>query len=170
MMHIKQYRTPSTMGSNYTTTTSMSSTSKTDSEKSAHTSLTETGTNKMKRNTSFSHIEIREYNITLGDNPGGVSGPPISLDWDYDEMKTQRFNLEQFEEMRPPRRSRGEMYMGGSVRTFRLIRESGLSKEDIKKAEKSAEEVRKQRQITNKNVIRNEKFKKRIWKVFNRSS
>ena len=38
----------------------------------------------MKRNVSFSHLRIREYAITLGDNPSVSSGPPVTLDWAYD--------------------------------------------------------------------------------------
>jgi hypothetical protein len=39
---------------------------------------------KMTRNVSFSHLQIREYEVTLGDNPSVSSGAPISLGWNYD--------------------------------------------------------------------------------------
>lgn len=32
----------------------------------------------------FQNVEIRDYAITLADNPGG-RGPPVGLGWDYDE-------------------------------------------------------------------------------------
>ena len=36
---------------------------------------------------SFSTLEIREYDITLGDNPGGSQGPPLTLDWKYNKRE-----------------------------------------------------------------------------------
>jgi hypothetical protein len=34
--------------------------------------------NTLKRRISFKHIEIREYNRTIGDNPSCSSGPPVT--------------------------------------------------------------------------------------------
>ena len=31
----------------------------------------------------FSHVRIREYNVTIGDNPCCSYGPPLTLDWEY---------------------------------------------------------------------------------------
>jgi hypothetical protein len=99
----------------------------------------------MTRTTSFSHLEIREYEITLGDNPGGHQGPPVSLGWEYDERRTQVVPLDHYEETRPPRRSRVEMYMTENIRRWRLIKEQGVPLKEVERASKNAASIRKQR-------------------------
>jgi len=97
------------------------------------------------RTTLFSTIEIREYQTTLGDNPGGTQGPPISLDWDYSSDRTQMLALEEYEETRLPRRSESELHMNDRNRRWMLLREKGFSLMDIHKATMAAESVRVQR-------------------------
>jgi len=98
----------------------------------------------MKRVTSFSNIEIREYDITIGDTIPH-DGPPIAIDWNYDEGQVRRFDLEYYEEMRPARRTRSEMYMGSKLRMFLLMKEQGFSPREIQRAAKNAARVRKSR-------------------------
>jgi len=105
-------------------------------------------TAELKPSTSFSTLEIREYPITLGDNPGGAQGPPISLGWKHNKRRTQVIQLEEYEDKRPQRRSRKEMHMADDIRRCRLIREKGVSAKDINKATKAANSVRRQRRKT----------------------
>lgn len=121
--------------------------------------------NKIKRVTSFSNIEIREYDITLGDNPGGAGGPPISLDWKYNDAFTQVMEVDQYEEYRPPRRTRLEMHMCSSVRSYRLMKEQGFTLDDMRKAAKSANDIRKQRNKTLKRVSQRDALKQTLSKL-----
>lgn len=122
----------------------------------------------MKRVTSFSTIEIREYNVTLGDNPGGSAGPPVSLDWDYDESIT--VEVDYYEQSRPPRRTRNQMHMGSSVRSYMLMRERGFSMKQIHYAAKAAATVRKQRYGTAKRIMQREELKEKVSRIFTRKS
>jgi len=94
---------------------------------------------------SFSTLEIREYNITLGDNPGGSEGPPISLDWEYNKGRTQVLTLEDYERKRAPRRSIEQLHLPAKKRSWRLLQENTVSFREMEKAAKAAEFIRKQR-------------------------
>lgn len=119
----------------------------------------------MKRTASFSTLEIRSYSITLGDNPGGSHGAPVSLGWDYNPVDTVNIDLESYEKNRPKRRARSEMYMSGSIRMFLLMKSQGYSLHDIEAAAKEAEKLRKQRLKT----VKKEQLKQSIGRIFGRS-
>jgi hypothetical protein len=73
----------------------------------------------------FAKIEIYEHAVLLGDNPGGGKGPPLTLDWKYQE----RFELalDEYEECRPVRRGKHELFHPSTVR-IELLRQSGYSR------------------------------------------
>jgi hypothetical protein len=114
-------------------------------------SSTSVNTNKpMKRNVSFTSLEIRSYNITLGDAPT-LNGPPISLDWDHSAPETHR--IDAYEEARTDRRrSKHEMLMPPSHRRYLLMREAGFPRGEIQKAVEEAKRVAENRRRTRKNV------------------
>jgi len=109
-------------------------------EDSLHASLTSLNSNepKMTRNISFSTLEVRTYGVTLGDNPGGSSGPPVSLDWNYDESKA--IDLEDYEAKRNPRRSREQLHMDMNNRYFSLA--SHFTATELKAATLAARQTR----------------------------
>jgi len=108
----------------------------------------------MKRVTSFSTLEIREYKVTIGDNPGGNKGPPVSLDWNYCPDSTVKMCIEKYESTRPKRRQRHEMYLTHSIRMWTLMKGLGYSIGEIDKASKAADSIRRHRvkSIKYKNV------------------
>lgn len=124
-----------------------------------------TGREGMRRTASFSTLEIRSYDITIGDNPGGSHGAPVSLSWDYNPDNTIKVDLDTYEKTRPQRRARSEMYMSGSIRMFLLMKTKGYTLRDIEAAAKEAEKLRKKRQ----NTIKKEQFRQSLGKIFSRS-
>ena len=108
--------------------------------------------NSMKRNVSFSSLEIRQYNVTLGDAPCSNA---ISLDWKYDPTATEQHDIDQYEQYRTdeaPRRVRSELVMPPAHRNYLLMREAGFSRYEINAAMKEAMLVAKQREKTAKHI------------------
>lgn len=111
---------------------------------------TSKNSNGMKRNVSFSSLEIRSYNITLGDAPTSY-GPPVQLDWEYDPSATTSYDIDNYEMYRTdeaPRRNRQEMLMPPMQRQYLLMREHGFTRGQIKTAMDEAKRVAKQREKT----------------------
>jgi len=105
----------------------------------------------------FSTVEIREYDIIIGDNPGDSTsaGTSISLGWEYDTDNVQLHDLDTFEEQRGPRKSVNELRVASWIRRHRLS-QSGFTKKEIKKGAKDAQKARDQREKSNymyKNII-----------------
>lgn len=93
----------------------------------------------------FGNVSIREYPVIVGDNPGGISGPPLSIGWEYyDEMTV---DLISYEEQRPPRRQGREMLVPVDVR-FQRLRTAGYSRSEIVALTKPVNVARTQRRRT----------------------
>lgn len=105
--------------------------------------------NKMKRNVSFTSLEIRSYNVTLGD-AATSSGPPVSLDWQYDPQP-QVIEIESYENHKT-HRCREELVMPASDRKYLLMREAGFTRSEIQKAIDEAKRTAKRREWTKKNL------------------
>eukprot|EP00522_Entomoneis_paludosa_P005895 CAMPEP_0172457070 /NCGR_PEP_ID=MMETSP1065-20121228/19764_1 /TAXON_ID=265537 /ORGANISM="Amphiprora paludosa, Strain CCMP125" /LENGTH=303 /DNA_ID=CAMNT_0013210551 /DNA_START=121 /DNA_END=1032 /DNA_ORIENTATION=+ len=99
-----------------------------------------------KKNVKFHMIEVRNYSQTLGDNPSCSYGPPISLDWDYEEGG--EVEVEDYEANRGPRRKLRHMMMNYYQRKNILQWKVGCSEDELKKAQKSAERIKSQRALT----------------------
>lgn len=63
----------------------------------------------IEKTVSFDQIFVREYALELGDNPSCKRGPPLTISWEFEELGA--FDVERFEEERPPRRISREMIM-----------------------------------------------------------
>jgi hypothetical protein len=97
----------------------------------------------------FDRIEIREYPVTLGDNPGGNWGPPLQLSWDYQDSVT--VTVEEFETQHPPRRSGTQINIPKRVREDMLIK-AGFSRMEIQEGVKQANLTRNRRKRTTESM------------------
>lgn len=95
----------------------------------------------------FKEVDIREFNMTLGNHPSATSGPPVMIDWDS-PPKTAVLPLEKYEEARQPRRNRRQLKLSLQERHNILVKEKGFSFEEVKGAWQEALEIRKRRKET----------------------
>ena len=119
-------------------------------EGSAMTTTTVTQKNQTissQKGVSFSTVEIRKYNQILGDNPAVRYGPPIQLDWYYDEDETLIEDLDVFESQRfrERRRSLQQLAMSYYQRQNKLIHIWGYSLEEIRKAKREVKAIKRKR-------------------------
>mmetsp|Transcript_28573 Transcript_28573/g.63538 ORF Transcript_28573/g.63538 Transcript_28573/m.63538 type:complete len:435 (+) Transcript_28573:85-1389(+) len=82
---------------------------------------------------SFHTVEVREYPITIGDNPSVIYGPPVAIDWDFDDRI--EVGVDEFELCRSSegRRKGDEMRLDPSARE-ELVRQSGHTQKDVAEA------------------------------------
>jgi hypothetical protein len=98
-----------------------------------------------KRNVSFAKIHVRDYELTVGDNPAVGYGAPVSLDWTY--VEHDPLELDQYEDNRPKRRNPQQMHLN-SVQREHILQLHNFSSDEIKKAKRDAERIQRQRFIT----------------------
>jgi hypothetical protein len=94
----------------------------------------------------FDSIQVRDYDITLGDNPSCSFGPPLSLDWDYDE--NEPVCIDKYEEGRHPRRKMYQMHMLSRQRANLLKREAGTTDDEMEKIMDEMRKIQKGRNMT----------------------
>jgi hypothetical protein len=92
---------------------------------------------------------MRNYPLTLGDNPSVSCGPPTTLDWEFEEA--EELSLDDYENNRAPRRKPREMLLNYYQRKA-ILENSGHSEEEIKRARRQAERSKRQRNTTKEMV------------------
>lgn len=105
--------------------------------------------NKMERvekTVEFNNVYIRSYEQTIGDNPSTSDGPPISLDWDYNEEDA--IQIDAYEFGRPRRRNSEELRLSNNLRRKILMDEYGCKASELNDAAREVERAVLQRSIT----------------------
>jgi len=96
----------------------------------------------------FHSVCIRSYQQTMGDNPAVTYGPPIQLDWDYEEHED--VDIDDYELQRVfSRRSMQQMALNYYRRKAILMHEYGFTEAEMKKAKKEADKIKIGRDLTN---------------------
>jgi hypothetical protein len=106
-------------------------------------------TSSMKRIDSkveFQNITVREYDMTIGDNPSVSYGTPVSLDWGYEENAP--LDLDIYEAQRGMRRKLKQMNMNYYQRRNMLIHKCGFTEEEVKAAGKQVQKTKNERAVT----------------------
>ena len=111
----------------------------------AESSLSSIASCRVGKKVSFSTLQIREYAIIPGDNPGVSCGVPISIGWDFDGEFC--FSIEEYEQQRAKPRSMTELRMPSRVRED-MLRGVGYSRKEIQESTKYATVARLQRRRT----------------------
>eukprot|EP00553_Chaetoceros_curvisetus_P008630 CAMPEP_0204617062 /NCGR_PEP_ID=MMETSP0717-20131115/4142_1 /ASSEMBLY_ACC=CAM_ASM_000666 /TAXON_ID=230516 /ORGANISM="Chaetoceros curvisetus" /LENGTH=167 /DNA_ID=CAMNT_0051630481 /DNA_START=197 /DNA_END=700 /DNA_ORIENTATION=+ len=93
----------------------------------------------------FQDIKIRNYSMVLGDNPSCTYGPPVSLDWDYDERSA--VCIDEYEEKRGRRRKTYQMQIP-AVHRRRILEQSGHTEDEMKYTEAEMKKIKKGRERT----------------------
>ena len=96
----------------------------------------------------FASVQVREYTVTLSDNPSVSCGAPIGLGWKY--MEAEPLSVDQFERLYHRRRHSQAFKVKTITRTKRsqLLRLAGHSTKDIGQAAKAARQIRHERELT----------------------
>jgi hypothetical protein len=97
------------------------------------------------RSVSFNSLTVREYDLTLGDHPSSASGPPVQLNWEHKAENTM--DLNDYEQMRQPRRKRRELKMSFQERE-EILQGSGFTMDQLKDAWMESLKIRQQRYET----------------------
>jgi hypothetical protein len=112
-----------------------------------------------RRSVKFGKIQIREYDVVVGDNPACSSGAPISLGWGYNKVQEQ-FPVEVYENFRSGQRCHPEdLKLNERVRYRRLL-EWNISTSKIARAERRCRLAQEQRKQTILSIINAEEVEK----------
>ena len=97
-------------------------------------SMSDSESRESNRSVKFQSVEIREYNMILGDNPCPLYGPPVTIDWDYDSAPS--LSLDQYEDNQPQQRNGQQVFMNSRIRNDILYNSAGHTDDKIQQAKK----------------------------------
>ena len=99
------------------------------SSPSIETSKPITSISKRKRNITFSTVQIREYDVVVGDHPSCKDGLPLAIGWNYKQERSQK--LDTFETSRKGRRSTPDLILSAKERWSKLANDGGYTEKEL---------------------------------------
>ena len=105
-----------------------------------------TDTTVTSKGVNFQSVQVRSYRQTLSDNPSVSYGPPIGLDWNY--QQEQDVHLDDFESSRQNQRRPYAKLGLNYYQRKSLLESSGSSPKEVKQAQKKANHDKFQRAVT----------------------
>jgi hypothetical protein len=133
------------------TDTESLSTSENEEEAKHESAPTTSQERRLRKSVSFTNLEIRSYDVTVGDNPSCRTGPAVTLDWGYREDESSQVPVMDYER---DKYNRGES--GMKIRSLSanermaMLTRAGVGEEEIEAACASAEKIKQQREFTQK--------------------
>jgi len=112
--------------------------------------------NKLSKQVSFHNLQIREYNIELGDNPSCSYGPPISMGWNYNDkndIHLDELNSDNLDVKKPSH---------DAVARYDMLRDAGYTEADIIKSIHDVSVIKKQRFKASLSNEKSDKVNERI--------
>jgi hypothetical protein len=110
--------------------------------------LTTTAPPRAFKRVRFGFVTIRNYDITMGDNPSVTSGPPVSLNWSYDQIPA--LSVCDFEAFRAAhtRAVDAHCLMISAENRRDMLRRAGFTEAQISNNEKRVAKIQNQRART----------------------
>jgi hypothetical protein len=104
-------------------------------------------TTRPQNNVKFDSIQVRNYSVTLGDNPSCAYGPPLTLDWEYDERDP--ISVDQYEgaKKNPPRKVH-QMHLLSRKRQQILKEAAGITDDEMEMVMDEMRKIQKDRNMT----------------------
>mmetsp|Transcript_8025 Transcript_8025/g.18483 ORF Transcript_8025/g.18483 Transcript_8025/m.18483 type:complete len:250 (-) Transcript_8025:51-800(-) len=99
------------------------------------------------RHVSFSHVQVREYELALGCNPSVQSGVPISLGWNYNPNET-RHSLDGQGNLESKSKSMSSLRLSDRERARRLESTPNISFEEMTQVLREVEKTKIERRQT----------------------
>mmetsp|Transcript_1840 Transcript_1840/g.2529 ORF Transcript_1840/g.2529 Transcript_1840/m.2529 type:complete len:195 (+) Transcript_1840:158-742(+) len=101
---------------------------------------------RIKKAVSFGDIQMRRYAQTLGDHPCTSRGPPISLDWKYNEEESVSVDEHESKVLATKTKRKSPVILSSSYRRKILTHKYGHDHDEIKMAIKERIKAARQRE------------------------